>query len=133
MAVSGAVLDRAELLDALTPRLPRVTALIGGGGKTTLLYALGAHLAARGRAVVLTTTTHLGYDPAAVAPAGPEELNRLLDSLEAALGARIGRSSDRRRSLRGAELVHQLRRASQLNVNSGQLAGWLCAGMFNKD
>ena len=62
-----------------------------------------------------------------------EELNRLLDSLEAALGARIGRSSDRRRSLRGAELVHQLRRASQLNVNSGQLAGWLCAGMFNKD
>lgn len=62
-----------------------------------------------------------------------EELNRLLDSLEAALGARIGRSADRRRSLRGAELVHQLRRASQLNVNSGQLAGWLCAGMFNKD
>ena len=78
MAVSGAVLDRAELLEALTPRLPRVTALIGGGGKTTLLYALGAHLAARGGAVVLTTTTHLGYDPAAVAPAGPEELNRLL-------------------------------------------------------
>lgn len=62
-----------------------------------------------------------------------EELNRLLDSLEAALGARIGRSGDRRRSLRGVELVHQLRRASQLNANSGQMAGWLCAGMFIKE
>lgn len=78
MAVSGAVLDRAGLLNALAPRLSRVTALIGGGGKTTLLYALGGYLAARGGAVVLTTTTHLGCDPAAVAPAGPEELNRLL-------------------------------------------------------
>ena len=30
----------------------------------------------------------------------------------------------------GWELVRELRQAARLNVNQGQLAGWLCAGMF---
>ncbi|MDG2427005.1 MAG: selenium cofactor biosynthesis protein YqeC [Acidimicrobiales bacterium] len=34
----------------------RITALVGGGGKTTLLHALGTHLGSR---VVLTTTTQM--------------------------------------------------------------------------
>ncbi len=34
----------------------RITALVGGGGKTTLLQALGAHL---GRRAILTTTTRM--------------------------------------------------------------------------
>lgn len=37
---------------------PGVTAIIGGGGKTTLLYALGEELSKVGR-VILTTTTHI--------------------------------------------------------------------------
>ena len=37
----------------------RITALVGGGGKTTLLHALGAHL---GRRAVLTTTTQMAAD-----------------------------------------------------------------------
>ena len=37
---------------------PGVTALIGGGGKTSLLYALGRELRGRGR-VILCTSTHI--------------------------------------------------------------------------
>lgn len=61
-----------------------------------------------------------------------EELTAFLDALEEELGARLVRGGDRRRLLRAAELVKLLRGAAQLNANSGQLAGWLCAGMFDK-
>lgn len=37
---------------------PGVTAIMGGGGKTTLLYELGAELSQSGK-VILTTTTHI--------------------------------------------------------------------------
>lgn len=71
---------RAQLLlDLLGQDLPRVVALMGAGGKTTLLHALGEVLAARGERVVLTTTTHLGWEPQVCAPATPEELNRALE------------------------------------------------------
>ena len=43
---------------------PGVTAIIGGGGKSTLLLALGRELSARGR-VVLCTTPHI-FPPAGV-------------------------------------------------------------------
>lgn len=59
-----------------------------------------------------------------------EELTKQLDTLEAELGARIARSSDRHRLFRGVELVRRLRAAARLNANPGQLSGWLCAGMF---
>ena len=38
---------------------PGVTALIGSGGKTSLLYHLAGELMRKGRKVVLTTTTHI--------------------------------------------------------------------------
>lgn len=59
-----------------------------------------------------------------------EELTALLDELADQLAARAARDGDRRRLLRAAELVKTLRGAAMLNVNSGQIAGWLCAGMF---
>ena len=59
-----------------------------------------------------------------------EELAALLDELVDQLAARAARGGDRRRLLRAAELVKTLRGAAMLNVNSGQIAGWLCAGMF---
>lgn len=61
---------------------------------------------------------------------GREEVTALLDALEVSLGERIARGGDRRRLLKAAELVKQLRSAAQLNANPGQLAGWLCGGMF---
>lgn len=36
-----------------------VVSLVGGGGKTTLLYAMAAHCASRGWKVLVTTTTHI--------------------------------------------------------------------------
>ena len=71
-------MKRAELLERLYLRLPRVTALIGGGGKTTLLSALGEMCARRGERVLLTTSTHLGWMPEAVCPDSVENLNRQL-------------------------------------------------------
>lgn len=58
------------------------------------------------------------------------ELSALLDALESELGARAARGGDRRRLMRAAELVNRLREAARLNVSAGQMAGWLCAGMF---
>ena len=43
-------------LSALLAIRPGVTAVIGGGGKTTLLSVLGRELSARGRVVLCTTT-----------------------------------------------------------------------------
>lgn len=65
-------------LKPLALRLPRMTALIGGGGKTTLLYLLGKMLEEQGKSVLITTTTHLAQDDCAVAPESINELNGLL-------------------------------------------------------
>lgn len=37
----------------------RFVALVGAGGKTTLMYALAQEMAARGRTCIITTTTHI--------------------------------------------------------------------------
>ena len=57
-------------------------------------------------------------------------LPRLLDQLYISLGERLTGGGDRRRLLKAAALVKRLRGAAQLNANPGQMAGWLCAGMF---
>ncbi len=63
--------------------------------------------------------------------AGREELIPLLDALIETLAARLAAAPHSRRLFRAAELPRQLRAAAQRNVNAGQLAGWLCAGMFS--
>jgi molybdenum cofactor cytidylyltransferase len=45
-----------------------LVSLIGGGGKSTLLFALGNELAAGGGKVILTTTTKMGREQALAAP-----------------------------------------------------------------
>lgn len=45
-----------------------LVSLVGGGGKSTLLFALGTELAATGKRVILTTTTKMGRDQALAAP-----------------------------------------------------------------
>lgn len=41
----------------------RVIAVVGGGGKTSLIYRLCEELRAMGKKVILTTTTHMAFDP----------------------------------------------------------------------
>ena len=63
-------------LSALLAIKPGVTAVIGGGGKTTLLSVLGRELSARGR-VVLCTTTKIFPFPGLPCAQTAEELARL--------------------------------------------------------
>jgi len=61
-----------------------------------------------------------------------EQLSRLLDLLEQQLARAMADGDTRRRAFRGVELVRRLRQAQKVNVNPGQLSGWLCAGMFGE-
>ena len=45
-----------------------IVSLVGGGGKTTLLYAMAAHCAHKGWRVLVTTTTHILQPDACYAP-----------------------------------------------------------------
>ena len=58
-----------------------------------------------------------------------EELIPLLEDLEGELGSRLSQRPGPR-LVKALELVRELRQAARSNVNTGQLAGWLCAGMF---
>lgn len=41
----------------------KVIAVVGGGGKTSLIYRLNEELQALGKRVIISTTTHMAYDP----------------------------------------------------------------------
>ena len=45
-----------------------IVSLVGGGGKTTLLYAMAAHCARKSWRVLVTTTTHIRQPAACYAP-----------------------------------------------------------------
>ena len=59
-----------------------VTAIIGGGGKTTLIETLAGELSKKGK-VIITTTTHI---------CRPKQYETLLDADEAAISAALERS-----------------------------------------
>ena len=40
-----------------------VIAVVGGGGKTSLIYRLNEELQTMGKRVIISTTTHMAYDP----------------------------------------------------------------------
>lgn len=54
-----------SLLDALkiNPEKCRVIAVVGGGGKTSLIFRLMEELVSIGKTVIVTTTTHMAYEP----------------------------------------------------------------------
>lgn len=69
-------------------------AIIGGGGKTTLLYRLARELAACGQRVIVTTTTHIRKPSEdqvpitltfAAATGDPQQIGRQLSEISAAL------------------------------------------------
>ncbi len=61
---------------------------------------------------------------------GRVELTAVLDRTLIQIGARLPGSQRPRRLLAAAELLRRLRDGADLNANPGQVAGWLCAGMF---
>ena len=107
-----------------------VEALEGGGEASRERSALAGRLC---DALAGTDEAALFEASMVLDKLGKEELPRFLDELEAQLGARAAQGGDRKRLLRGVELVRTLRGAARLNANPGQLAGWLCAGMFCPD
>ena len=56
---------------ALDPAAHRLVTLVGGGGKTTLLYALARQAVDAGYTVAVTTTTHILHIPGSRGPNGP--------------------------------------------------------------
>lgn len=64
-------------LSALLDIRPGITAVIGGGGKTSLLAALGRELADRGERVLLCTTTKIYPFPDLPCAADRHELEKL--------------------------------------------------------
>ena len=62
---------------------------------------------------------------------GPKEgVIPLLERVRTLVVERLPGSSQKKRLLKAADLLEQLRQAAALNANPGQLAGWLCAGLF---
>ncbi len=91
------VTDPAGVAVALGLGRRSLVALVGGGGKTTLLFALGRNLPAR---TLLTTTTRMGCDrtggfPCLIGPTD-DELATALDDDDAVL---VWRTTDERKAL----------------------------------
>ena len=58
-----------------------VTALVGGGGKTTLLLRLARELSRDGARVIVTTTTHI-FPPDSMATSNPQSVTKAREALE---------------------------------------------------
>ena len=70
---------RLNFDDVLRPHLPGLVCLVGGGGKTTLLYALGDALGTVAAPVLCTTTTRIfpptaGQCPAVLVTTAPQKI-----------------------------------------------------------
>lgn len=59
MRFSGNYLELLEIDPEETP----VIAVVGGGGKTSLIFRLARELAVRKKSVAVTTTTHMAFEP----------------------------------------------------------------------
>ena len=77
MKESGYFLDLLKLDIEKYP----VIAVVGGGGKTSLIYRLNEELQALGKKVIISTTTHMAFDPM-LPRIGSDELDKLPQMLE---------------------------------------------------
>ena len=77
MKDSGNILDLIKLEIEKYP----VIAVVGGGGKTSLIYRLNEELQALGKKVIISTTTHMAFD-SMLPRIGSDELDKLPQMLE---------------------------------------------------
>ena len=77
MKESGYFLDLLKLDIEKYP----VIAVVGGGGKTSLIYRLNEELQALGKKVIISTTTHMAFD-SMLPRIGSDELDKLPQMLE---------------------------------------------------
>ena len=80
-----------DLATAFGIKPGEVVSLVGGGGKSTAMFSLGAQLATQGKRVLLTTTTRIGLEQLDLAPAqltfnpATESLSALMTRLQQAV------------------------------------------------
>jgi len=91
------VIELSDLASALGAHTGELISLVGGGGKTTSLFALGQQLVGT---TVLTTTTRMGAEqssdyPALINPSDDQLRARLLDSQRAL----VWKAADDRRAI----------------------------------
>ena len=88
--VKNSPVNFLELLDIDVERYP-VIAVVGGGGKTSLIYRLNQELLDLGKKVIITTTTHMAYPSRHPFARGgdPETVKKLLSEQGYAVAAEI--------------------------------------------
>ena len=79
-----------ERLD-LDPAVHRMVALVGGGGKSSTMYAMAKQAADSGRKAVVTTTTHILPHPGLPLAGSPAEARALLEGCPAVTLGRFAR------------------------------------------
>lgn len=80
---NGEIKERQLLIDALKidTNKKNIISFVGGGGKTSLIYELGAELSRAGKKVIVTTTTRMFMPENNVVLTGKkEDISRLLNS-----------------------------------------------------
>lgn len=66
-----------NIFQALSPHVPRIVSVVGGGGKTSFIFTLAREAAARGSSVLVTTTTAM-FNPEKLTPgASGQSFDRL--------------------------------------------------------
>lgn len=91
-------------------RKHKVIAVVGGGGKTSLIYRLAEEFLQRSRKVIITTTTHMAYEPERpFAPGGnPKETEELLESCGYVIAAEYEAKTDKFAALSKDKLLSLL-------------------------
>lgn len=78
-----------------------VIAVVGGGGKTSLIHRLTEELTALGKKVIITTTTHMAYEPGKpfAKDGDMDEVRRLLEKYGYTFAAALPENSVKMESL----------------------------------
>lgn len=97
-----------------------VIAVVGGGGKTSLIYRLNAELCEKGKRVIITTTTHMAYEPGRpFAPGGePELVKRLIKAHGYVIAARLLPGTGKIGALPGGRMEELKRRCDVMLVEA---------------
>lgn len=113
-----------ELLD-IDVNSKKIISVVGGGGKTSLIFRLAEELAEQGKKVIVTTTTHIAFEPERPF-ARDGELNKVRENLRkygytvaACMGKREEKSWKKPENIQGSSGTHCS--ASEEQNKSGKL------------